>query len=56
MAYLVLLFSLVGMHLCLTKIIKVFFEIKTEMYKLFPKKRDNEFFLSDYVNAQERLK
>jgi len=55
MAYLVLLFSLVGLHFCVKKILSIISEIKRDVTKSLSKKRNNAFVLSDYVGAKERI-
>lgn len=55
MAYLVLLFCLVGLHMCLTKMASIVMEIARDFKKIHRTKK-HEFRFCDYVNAQERLK
>lgn len=56
MAYLVLLFCLVGLHMCVTKMASIVMDIAKDFKKIHAKSKKHEFRFCDYVNAQERLK
>lgn len=53
--YLILLLSLVGIHVCFSKMASILMDIRRD-FKKINKKKHNEFCLYDYVDATERVK